>query len=160
MARSEHKQSWHTAREVAPPNSDRPLPPADAVRCHCTDTAADSSATAVGGGAECPVSSHAGPPPQWWEICRGIRVFKVAGTGTRVMFTQWSLIRVLVKLRNGRNTLLSVYWAFDHEIIGSWCYPWRATRAMALQHNHLCGRHVHMQQPSPLTHALPAHCIS
>jgi len=27
--------------------------------------------------AECRISKHAGPPPQWWEMCHGILVFNV-----------------------------------------------------------------------------------
>jgi len=30
-----------------------------------------------------------------------------------------------------------------YEIIRSRCYPWQATRAAALQHNRLCGRHMY-----------------
>ena len=45
------------------------------------------------------VSRHTGPPPQWWVMCHGRRVFKVAGRrGRHAVFTLWSLkVRALSK---------------------------------------------------------------
>ena len=114
-ARSEHKQSWKTAREWAPPISDRQLPPADALRRHCTELQT-AAASLQGGGGRSWVS---GQQACWsaTTVVTDQRVAKqrsdryVAGDVSLInagrhrrlaVFTLWRLEdRALLKLENG-----------------------------------------------------------
>ena len=116
-ARSEHKQSWKTAREGAPPISDRQLPPADALRRHCTELQTAAASLQWGGrswvsgqqacwSATTVVTDQRVAKQRSDRYVAGDVSLMYAGRHRRLaVFTLWRLKdRALLKLENGRGS--------------------------------------------------------
>ena len=139
LARSEHKQSWQTAREEA----SRPRPRSSLHR------QLQTAAAPVQWGEELSIKSAGTLAPQWWEVRCAFNVGRQARTTRCLQREAWKL-RPLWKLQNGNGVSRRQAPPLKRP---DYQRPWRATWAAALQHNQLCGRQVCTR------HALPGHCV-